>query len=261
MQPQHWFIFLLRQMYKRMLKLYPPQFRSQYEVGMMQLFDDICRDTLKNPTCVSLLDLWLRITDDFIRSFLEQYWYTWKEMIPFMKSDQQILRTTSILLWLIATPSLLWALFFIGFHRNGLIASPYVEVHWSLPANFQGSDPIVYRAAVTPTSTCYNVPASDFIQVPQKTLRSGITSLETQWYTLTDRYRMQRGEVFCYRVEAVTDRGVAETIVAPKAAAANYDWAMITIALLGIIVSSGMIYLARRLHQLATEFNRPLSAI
>jgi len=58
-------IEISEKIYRKLLRLYPPAHRREYEELMAQLFRDQCRDAYREQRFIGMIRLWRRALPDF----------------------------------------------------------------------------------------------------------------------------------------------------------------------------------------------------
>lgn len=75
-QQEPWALRLSTTLYRRLLQLYPPAFRSQYGAPMLHLFQDVCRDAYQRGGSGAVLAYWLPALADVLASVAAE-WLRW----------------------------------------------------------------------------------------------------------------------------------------------------------------------------------------
>lgn len=75
-QQDPWALRLSTTLYRRLLQLYPPAFRSQYGAPMLQLFQDVCRDAYQRGGSGAVLASWLPALADVLAGVVAE-WLRW----------------------------------------------------------------------------------------------------------------------------------------------------------------------------------------
>jgi hypothetical protein len=83
MMPSNWLLDFSRWLYKSAVKLYPTQFRTEFEAEMIWLFGLLCRDAVAQAGYSAWLKVWWRTVSDLILSLGEQHWLVWRDKMSF----------------------------------------------------------------------------------------------------------------------------------------------------------------------------------
>jgi len=272
MAQSDWLIDLSQRLYETAVKLYPAPFRADYEAEIIWLFNRMCQDAFAQAGYPALAAVWLRTISDFAFSLCEQHWQTWRS--DTMENDTKLLRLIASInvsvIGLLAILALGWGIFALGFHRNGLLARPFTTVHWSHPLDSEVPEFTVYRATADEETVCSAVPGEAYTAVPRSNIQSGQSGVrptpsspdipQLSWHTLKDNYQMNRGDIFCYKIELITGAGSVEKLIPNKIGASFYDWNMIAFGFVSLIMGLGLVILARQTLRLAGRIAEPVTA-
>lgn len=110
---------LSTRLYRLLLTFYPRGFRHEYGSDMLQVFGDLCRDSLRQQGWVGLAKLWGTTLRDFAASAITEYYSEWRHFI--MENSQN--RLPAIIGGLLLLPPALFALLNILEYQLGVPVS------------------------------------------------------------------------------------------------------------------------------------------
>jgi hypothetical protein len=264
----NWLLAFSRWWYGTAVKLYPTQFRTEFEAEMVWLFGLLCRDAVAQAGYAALLKVWWRTASDLILSVGEQHWLVWRDKMSF-EDDSKLLRLVAALCGLLAIVALGWGIYATAFHANGLAVRPSITINWQAPPDSEASEFVVYRAPVEQEEAvaCMSVSPADYVPIPQNISRVGgiyqvlalsEENLIARKYQLEDDYQVKRGDLFCYKVERLLSTGSTETIARNyKFGVPGYHWGVIASGFTAVLLAWGLVLLMRRLWGLATRLGKP----
>jgi hypothetical protein len=92
-------------LYRRLLFLYPAQYRREYGPLMTQAYRDLCRDSCQQRGTAGLVLLWFRLLADLVTSALRQHLDELREGDSIMTKKEHFLAiiaaTVPLVLWLV----------------------------------------------------------------------------------------------------------------------------------------------------------------
>jgi len=92
-------VVLSHKVYKRLLALYPMQYRQEYETPMEQLFRDQCRDAWNEARAWGLALVWLRLWLDLIKSLILEHLRNLKRRKSMFNKTSLAFRKTFLVLF------------------------------------------------------------------------------------------------------------------------------------------------------------------
>jgi len=79
-------IHLSTRLYQRLIRLYPLDFRRDYEIEMVQLFDDLCRDAATQHGLSGFIRLWLETISDLLKTAVREHHSNWRNKMQLKKT-------------------------------------------------------------------------------------------------------------------------------------------------------------------------------